>query len=211
MEGQHLLVEQGAREERAAAAVAPNAEIELLEAARAGDGAAQQELYERYFAKNRQVQGLLAREVRNPADREDVMHDAYMSLVRSSAEFRGDSRLHTFIYRVVQFTILQKLRKERSAREDRMVRLTVEVDGEERDRELAAVDYQFEEVDAGATAAKLLRMLPAVLETAFRMRVMDEMSYEEIAAATGAPLNTVATRIFKARKLLGEKFGLARG
>ena len=194
-----------------AAGSGTNPEVELLRAARGGDALAQRELYEKYFSKNRQVQGLLAREVRNPADRDDVMHDAYMSLVRSASEFRGDSRLNTFIYRVVQFTILQKLRRERSAREDRMVRLSVEVDGAERERELAVTDYQFEEVDAGATAVKLLQLLPASLQTAFRLRVIEDMSYEEIAAATGAPLNTVATRIFKARKLLSEKFGVARG
>jgi RNA polymerase sigma-70 factor, ECF subfamily len=209
MQGQQAVIGYATREEQKDAA-AVNPEVQLLQAARAGSAGAQEELYEKYFAGNRQVQGLLTREVRNPADRDDVMHDAYMSLVRSAAEFRGDSRLHTFIYRVVQFTILQKLRKERSNREDRMVRLTVEVDGAERERELAVTDYQFEEVDAGATAVKLLQMLPASLQTAFRMRVIEDMSYEEIAAATGAPLNTVATRIFKARKLLSEKFGVVR-
>jgi RNA polymerase sigma-70 factor, ECF subfamily len=90
-----------------------------------------------------------------------------------------------------------------------MVRLTIEVCGEERERELSVTDYQYEEVDAGATAMKLLQMLPAALQAAFRMRVIDDMSYAEIAEATGAPLNTVATRIFKARKLLAEKFGAA--
>ena len=80
-------------------------------------------------------------------------------------------------------------------------------EGEERLRELAIQDYQFERIDAGATAEKLYAFLPEPLRTAFRLRLSDELSYEEIAAVTKAPVNTVATRIFKARALLARLFG----
>jgi RNA polymerase sigma-70 factor (ECF subfamily) len=182
-------------------------EVELLKNARQGDESAREALYLNYFSGNKQVRALLAREIRNPADREDLLHDAYLSLVRSAAEFRGDSKLQTFVYRVVQITILQKRRSDRSDREDKMVRLTFEFEGEERRRELAIQDYQFERIDAGATADKLYAFLPEPLRTAFRLRLSDELSYEEIAAATKAPVNTVATRIFKARALLARLFG----
>lgn len=186
----------------------PNADdVELLKKARRGDQSAREELYLTYFSGNKQVRSLLAREIKNPADREDVLHDAYLSLVRSAAEFRGDSRLQTFVYRVVQITILQKRRGERADREDKMVRLTFEFEGEERRRELAVQDYQYERIDAGATADKLYAFLPEPLRTAFRLRLSDELSYEEIAAATKAPVNTVATRIFKARALLARLLG----
>ena len=88
-----------------------------------------------------------------------------------------------------------------------MVRLSYEFQGEERERELAIRDYQFDRVDAGATADKLYSFLPEPLRTAFRLRLSKELSYEEIAAATRTPVNTVATRIFKARALLAKLFG----
>ncbi len=182
-------------------------EVELLNSARRGDESAREALYLTYFSKNKQVGSLLAREIKNAAYREDVLHDAYLSLIRSAAEFRGDSSLQTFVYRVVQFTILQKHRSDRSAREDKMVRLTFEIEGEERRRELAVQDYQFERIEAGATAQKLYSFLPEPLRTAFRLRLSDELSYEEIAAVTHAPVNTVATRIFKARALLSRLLG----
>lgn len=183
------------------------AEVELLQKARRGDEAAREALYLTYFSGSRQVGALLAREIRNPADREDILHDAYLSLVRSGAEFRGDSKLQTFVYRVIQITILQKHRSDRADREDKMVRLTFDLDGEERTRELACCDYQFERVEASATAEKLYSFLPEPLRTAFRLRLSEELSYEEIAAVTKAPVNTVATRIFKARALLARLFG----
>src|SRR5689334_13970214 len=107
-------------------------EINLLNRARKGDDSARATLYQTYFAGNRQVRNLLAREIRNPADREDILHDAWLSLIRSGAEFRGESRLQTFIYRVVQIAILQKHRHDRAAREDKMVRLSFDFEGEQR-------------------------------------------------------------------------------
>jgi len=187
--------------------MAPADEIELLQRARSGDDSAREELYLTYFSGNRQVRALLSREIHNPADRDDILHDAYLSLIRSQAEFRGDSKLQTFIYRVVQIAILQRHRNARADREDKMVRLTFEFDGEERQRELAIQDYQFEEVTAGATVGKLYGLLPEPLRTAFRLRVSEDMSYEEIAQATNSPVNTVATRIFKARGHLARLLG----
>jgi len=182
-------------------------EVDLLKRARQGDPSARETLYTTYFSGNKQVRNLLAREIRNPADREDILHDSWLSMVRSASEFRGDSRLRSFVYRVVQIAILQKHRSDRAAREDKMVRLAYEFQGEERERELSIRDYQFDRVDAGATADKLYSFLPEPLRTAFRLRLSKELTYEEIAAATKTPVNTVATRIFKARALLAKLFG----
>ena len=182
-------------------------EIEILKNARKGDEGARESLYVTYFDGSRQIRALLARQVRDSADREDILHDAYLSLIRSNAEFRGESKLQTFVYRVVQIAILQKRRSDKADREDKMVRLTFELDGEERQRELSVQDYQFQEVDAGATAEKLYGLIPEPLRTALRLRVSEDLSYEEIAEKTNAPLNTVATRIFKARMLLAKMLG----
>lgn len=179
-------------------------ETDLLRAAQSGDEGAQDELYRQYFALNRQVRSLLERQLKSPADREDVLHDAFMSLVRSSSEFRGDSSLRTFVYRVVQITILQWRRKRRSAREDQMVRLTIDVGGEERERPLGIEDYSFQEVESSQTTERLLGFLNEPLRTTFRMRILYELSYEEIARITNTPINTVSTRIFKARAILAK-------
>ncbi len=89
----------------------------------------------------KQVQGLLAREVPIAEDREDILHDAYVSLIRSHGEFRGDAKLQTFIYRVVQIAILQRLRSDRARRREKMVRLTFEMDGEDVERTIPVKDY----------------------------------------------------------------------
>jgi RNA polymerase sigma-70 factor, ECF subfamily len=184
-----------------------NEEAELLRKAQQGDSSSRDSLYSTYFSGSKQIQGLLEREVQNPADREDILHDAWLSLVRSKSDFRGDSKLQTFVYRVVQVAILQKLRSDRARRRDKMVRLVIESDGEEHERELPTMDYQFEAVNAGLAAEKMYSFVPEPLRTPLKLRVDDELSYEEIARQTGTPINTVATRIFKARGILAKLFG----
>jgi RNA polymerase sigma-70 factor, ECF subfamily len=184
-----------------------NEESELLRKAQQGDSSSRDSLYSTYFSGSKQVQGLLEREVQNPADREDILHDAWLSLIRSKSDFRGDSKLQTFVYRVVQVAILQKLRSDRARRRDKMVRLVIETEGEEHERELPVMDYQFESVNAGLAAEKMYSFVPEPLRTPLKLRVDDELSYEEIAQRTGTPINTVATRIFKARGILAKLFG----
>ena len=52
-------------------------EVALLRKAREGDESARESLYLNYFSGSKQVARLLAREVKNPSDREDILHDAY--------------------------------------------------------------------------------------------------------------------------------------
>jgi RNA polymerase sigma-70 factor (ECF subfamily) len=182
-------------------------EAELLRRAQAGDQEASDVLYRQFFESNRQIHNLLLREVAAPEDREDILHDAFLSLVRSKSEFRGDSRLQTFVYRVVQIAILQKIRTDRAGRRNKMVRLFVDLSGETLERELAVTDYGFGKVESDQMADKMYAVLPEPLRTALRLRVSDELSYSEVARRMDSPVNTAATRIFKARAILYKLFG----
>lgn len=184
-----------------------SAEADLLRRAQAGDPTASDSLYREFFEGNRQISNLLMREVSAPEDREDILHDAFLSLVRSKSEFRGDSRLQTFVYRVVQIAILQKLRSDRARRSSRMVRLFVDLSGETLERELPITDFGFERVEADQMAERMYQVLPEPLRTALRLRVADDLSYSEIARRMDSPVNTAATRIFKARTMLYRMFG----
>lgn len=187
------------------------AEAELLRRAQAGEGQASDQLYREFFENNRQVHNLLLREVPAPEDREDILHDAFLSLIRSKSEFRGDSRLQTFVYRVVQVAILQKLRSDRARRRSKMVRLFVDLSGETLERELAVTDYGFERVESDQMADRMYAVLPEPLRTALRLRVNDDLSYSEVARRMETPVNTAATRIFKARAILYKLFGGMHG
>ncbi len=188
-----------------------SAEADLLRRAQAGENEASETLYRDFFENNRQIHNLLLREVPAPEDREDILHDAFLSLIRSKSEFRGDSRLQTFVYRVVQIAILQKLRSDKARRRNKMVRLFVDLSGETLERELAVTDYGFERVESDHMADRMYAVLPEPLRTALRLRVSDDLSYSEVARRMDSPVNTAATRIFKARAILYKLFGGSHG
>lgn len=52
---------------------------------------------------------------------------------------------------------------------------------------------------------KMIRSLPEEFKTPFLLRVINEMSYQDISEALELPLQTVKNRIFKARTLMREK------
>jgi RNA polymerase sigma-70 factor (ECF subfamily) len=184
-----------------------SAEADLLRRAQAGDNEAGDTLYRDFFENNRQIHNLLLREVPAPEDREDILHDAFISLIRSKSEFRGDARLQTFVYRVVQIAILQKIRSDKAKRRSKMVRLFVELSGETMERQLAVTDYSFDQVESEQMADRMYSVLPEPLRTALKLRVTDDLSYSEVARRMDSPVNTAATRIFKARAILYKLFG----
>jgi DNA-directed RNA polymerase specialized sigma24 family protein len=92
-----------------------------------------------------------------------------------------------------------------------MVRLFIDLPGETLERDLAVTDYGFEKVESDQMAERMYGLLPEPLRTALRLRVSDDLSYSEVARRMDSPVNTAATRIFKARAILYKLFGGAHG
>jgi DNA-directed RNA polymerase specialized sigma24 family protein len=89
--------------------------------------------------------------------------------------------------------------------------LFIDLSGESVERELAVTDYGFEKVESEQMAERMYALLPEPLRTALRLRVADDLSYSEIARRMDSPVNTAATRIFKARAILYKLFGGSHG
>ena len=145
--------------------------------------------------------------VRDDADAEDVLQEAYIAAYRHLPDFRGDSRLATWLTRIV---INQALGRLRSRRRDNVVELL-----DDRPRGAPAPLEQAMDEDAGgspeaeAVRAELRRLLerkidalPLAFRTAFILREVEEMTIEETAECLAIPEATVRTRVFRARALL---------
>ncbi len=79
----------------------------MLSWARAGDRQAQAVLYEQHIYGSASIRGLLRRAVDEEPEREDLLHEIFLAVVQSKAEFRGDSRLSTYLFRAAQVTVLE--------------------------------------------------------------------------------------------------------
>jgi RNA polymerase sigma-70 factor (ECF subfamily) len=141
--------------------------------------------------------------LRDDAEAEEALQDAYMKAYRALGQFRGDSKLSTWLVRIKANEALMRLRKRTR---------TAEIE----ELHAAAVPEETavkkEEQPENQAARKQLRglleskidALPEAFRTVFMLRGLEEFSVEETAAALDIPEATVRTRFFRARSLLRE-------
>jgi RNA polymerase sigma-70 factor (ECF subfamily) len=147
--------------------------------------------------------------LRDDADAEDALQLAYLSAYRSIGGFRGESRLSTWLTRIVVNEAMMRVR--RRGREAMVVPLEsvsdeegnimtsegIAVAGER--PELAAMRSQMR-----ALIERKIDALPDAFRTVFVLRALEELSVEDTAASLHIPEATVRTRFFRARSLLRE-------
>jgi RNA polymerase sigma-70 factor (ECF subfamily) len=167
----------------------------LVRQAAAGDPAAFRALFARH--KN-DVARLVYRMLNAPADLEDVVQEVFVQVFRSLKDFRGQSKFSTWLHRVTVNVVLMHRRSAKS----RPV-LTEELPGE-----LVADDGQTlpdEDVDRLERMRAFQRLLTRLADkkrVVFVLHELEGMSPAEIADVVGAPVLTVRTRLFYARREL---------
>ena len=148
--------------------------------------------------------------LKNEAEAEDAVQEAYMQAYRAMGTFRGDAKISTWLVRIVVNESITRLHKH--ARRAEIIRL----DGEESQPDLQSSEDSMnesspEQPERAAVRSETRRLLetkidelPDVFRAVFVLRGVEEMSVEEAAAALDIPEATVRTRFFRARGLLRE-------
>jgi len=141
------------------------------------------------------------RTMRNREEAEDISQEVFLRAVRAIGSFRGEASIKTWLHQIAHNLCLTRLA---AVKRDR-----------DKATELAFVD---ETTSTGSTAdtsvtsmelRKALEHAVGELEPIFReallLREIEDLSYEEIAGVIGASVNTVKTRIHRARVKLQQQ------
>ena len=172
---------------------------ELVAAAVAGDRGAFEALVRRHQAR---IVNYAMAIVKDPAEAEDVAQETFIRAYRSLTRFRGDSSFKTWLYTIA--TNAARTGLERRSRRNRVEDASLDDEA----APLAAGDVPAGDADAETTLVRresidrALASLPPDLRIAVVLRDVEGLDYKEIAAATGAPIGTVESRIFRARRRL---------
>lgn len=175
----------------------------LALAARDGESVAFTQLYER---TRDQAWRVLYRVVGNSPDLEDLLQEAYLQLMRALKAYRGDSKVSTFLHRVCVNVGLMHLRSRRRRPEDATGELPDDPAGEAHDPERAAQVKQ--------AAALVQRALATVSEEKASVFVYHDLlglKPEEIAELVDCPVNTVRSRLNRARADFTEAVAKLKG
>ena len=169
-------------------------EHELVERCRQGDEAAFRELVDQYKGL---VFALVARSVSNRGRAEELAQDVFLKVHKGLPYFRGESKLSTWIYRIV----INALSQERPD----LATASLDDVREDEDRprlQPAADDRTFSDLVLRDRLQKAIERLPIQYQVLINGHYMKGMRYEELAAALDLPMGTVKTHLHRAKRRL---------
>lgn len=145
--------------------------------------------------------------LKNDAEAEEALQDAYLRAWRALAGFRSDAKLSTWLVRIVANEALGRLRRKTA----QIIPLEAAMNAIEPEIQASLTDapeHSPENLAMRTQMRKLLEeridLLPEVFRTVFILRAVEEMSVEEVSQALDIPEATVRTRYFRARGILRE-------
>lgn len=171
---------------------------ETIEQAAAGDVAAFETIYRNLAGF---VYAVALRTTRNEQDAQEVTQDVFVKLYRNLKDFRGESSLRTWVYRITVNTALNACRVR-----NRHFRRRVEMDEQALEQQVDPHTPEVGPAEPGVIRQidKYLAVLNPDQRACLVLRKIQGLSYEEIAATLNIPINTVRSRLKRAREALFE-------
>lgn len=151
--------------------------------------------------------------LKDDAEAEDAVQEAYVLAYRAMDKFRGDAKLSTWLIRIAVNVSIRRARKLKRSAE------VIELVADPAERYEAGAMSQGAEMDEhtpeqperAALRAETRRLvettisqLPEAFRTVFVLRAVEELTVPETAACLNIPEATVRTRYFRAKGLLRE-------
>jgi RNA polymerase sigma-70 factor (ECF subfamily) len=171
---------------------------EVIRRVRAGEGELFEVLMRRY---NQRLYRVARSIVKDEAEAEDVMQQAYVNAYTHLDQFADRARFSTWLTRIAVYEALGRLRRRRRVRE---VDVSSETEGT--GATLASAEPSPEQQALTAELRRLLEgavdALPRTSRSAFVLREVEGLSTAEAAACLGVSEDVVKTRLSRARGML---------
>ena len=144
------------------------------------------------------VYTLAMRVTNNRQDAQDVTHEVFVKIYRNLKSFAFRASFKTWVYRIAVNTAINHYRRTAKERK-RQVNID---DVSPREVSVEPQTAQLELHDRQEKLKPLLDRLNPDQRTVIMLREIEGLSYEEIAKALSIPINTVRSRLKRARQAL---------
>ena len=165
-------------------------ELELVRRAAAGDAQAFSTLVSTHRDR---AWAVCLRITGHRHDAEDALQDALTAAWRNLSSFRGDARFGTWLHRIAANAALKLVARRRDVPLDEM--------GEQTMPDSPDPEFAHLVVEQDAIVSALAR-IPPEFRAALVLREYADMSYAEIAEAQGVGIQTVKSRLNRARRAM---------
>lgn len=147
--------------------------------------------------------------VPNKEDAEDIAQVVFLEVFKSISNFKGDSKLSTWIFRIATNKSLEFIRKKNTKKRfgfmQRIVGSEIPIDQTNYFTEFDHPGILMENKEKSATIFKAIDSLPDSQRVIFTLAKIDGKSYQEIVEITGKSLSSVESILFRAKKGLQVK------
>ncbi len=169
--------------------------------------------FDRVIAQNyKRVYAVIYRLLGDRQEAEDLTQDTFVNAYRAWDDFRGESQVYTWLYRIA--VNLTKNRLERMGRRRQLHGYSLDEpvessEGDQRQRHVEdwsqAPEHLTANTELGELIANYVTQLRQDYKEVIILRDYEDLSYEEIGEVLGCSLQAVKSRLFRARSDLREK------
>lgn len=165
----------------------------LIKQAQNGDINAFEGLYREFVSF---VYNVSFKMMQNETEAKEVTQDVFLKVYSKLSSYRFESAFKTWLYRIAVNTALTRLREKQ-----RVNRVRVYMEDEaEKGFEPSEENKNLLRRDDAVEVDRLLEQMPADHKMCLILRELEGLSYEEMAETLEIPLNTVRSRLKRARE-----------
>jgi RNA polymerase sigma-70 factor (ECF subfamily) len=150
-----------------------------------GSQEAFEELFQRY---RRPLHGFFARRLRDPARAEELTQEVFIAVIEGQLRYEPRALVRTYFYGI-GLNLVSAERRKQARRES---------------TETGSEGTRGSPLDAAIWVRSALEQLEKIDREVIMLREYEELSYAEIATLLRLPVNTVRSRLFRARMALKE-------
>jgi len=163
-----------------------NSDEVLMREYQLGSRPAFEELYARYSGP---LYGFFRRRLENPQRAEELAQETFLAVIRGASRYEPRALVRTYLYGIALKLLASERRKQRGR-----------VEGPDPAPEPSAPSTQ----ESGLWVREALAKLDSGDREILMLREYEQLSYGEIAELLRIPVNTVRSRLFRARMALRE-------
>jgi RNA polymerase sigma-70 factor (ECF subfamily) len=174
-----------------------NSDEQLVLEFQQGSRAALAELFERYRDP---VYGFFRRRLANPGRAEELTQECFLALLQNIRRYEPRASFRSYLYGIAVHLVAGERRKAGR-----------EIAENEKLDERAMDEKREGSADAGIWVRNALDHLEKNDREILMLREYEQLSYEEIATIMRVPVNTVRSRLYRARMALKEQLISVKG
>jgi RNA polymerase sigma-70 factor (ECF subfamily) len=184
-------------------------DLEIIKRIKKGDKESFREIINRY---KKVVYNHSRSFLRDDQEAEDAAQEIFINIYNNIKNFRGDSKLSTWIYRITVNTCKNKLKQIKRLKAQISEEAYENEDGELEQRLVNIKDKEEKEPDnlfaSESLRSAILKRVDELTEeqkNVIMLRDVDGLSYEEVGRVMKLSVSAVKSKLFRARENLREK------